>query len=521
MWYRWVQDLIEDALEKFPRSSKLHLLSCFVQHVKLKNTFKALYEIEITEGLTNKIAEEDVTCFCYKTLIEQEIVEYDENDKESQGNEFSKIMAFHEGFMELEGIFAEAIASFIDFWSELLEASPYITRLYHSGSQVVDYTDVIMEKYVYLNSINPNHIRLHQAYGDFTRIVLPESNESSKAFEKLENETAVLITRQQLDTCDMRHLEEDQGRFIIINGNYKNMGIITDLGPSIPEMFGYSKAELINRNVNVLMPKIFAEVHDRLLSGYLMNTSEKAHNPHKNKIVFALNKEGYLVPCDIVIYILPTLREGVRLAGFLREVDLQKEDFDHEDVNKKTPYYIVYDADTHSIQGISQNCWASFGISSRLVEGNEGIGDVGVEDLFMDFGRLDLEKLKSEEGVEVVLDTSKLEQYHLISDQVLKEIECSGDNEGSDGMEQGTRFRQARVQLKMIAEADYFGNRVQILRFTELNQEGETQKIKSPKIIKRKEVNTATANQDQEVDDVEKSDVDSADDEIGDGSSKI
>jgi len=46
-----------------------------------------------------------------------------------------------------------------------------------------------------------------------------------------------------------------------------------------------------------------------------------------------------------------------------------------------------------------------------------------------------------------------------------------------------TRFRQARVLVKMVSEADYYGNRVQVLRFTEVYE--ESQRVHSPRIIKK------------------------------------
>ncbi|RZK24531.1 MAG: PAS domain S-box protein [Flavobacterium sp.] len=491
LWYGWVQDLIDDGLEKFPRSSRLHLLSVFVQYAKLKNTFKALTEIEVIESMS-RISQEDFACFYYKTLIEQEIVDNDETEKEFKGTEFSKVMAFHEGFTELQVLLSEAIAYYIDFWSELLESSPQVTRLYSYGAQVVNNTDLIMEKYTNLNAINPNHIRLHQVYGDFVKIAIPESNESTKAFEKLADETHILMTRHQIDTNDAGNIEDDQGRFIILSGSHKNMGVITDIGPTIPEMCGYSKAELIGRNVSMMMPKIFGEVHDRLLRTYLLNTSETVHDPHRDKAIYVLNKDGYVIPCDITVYILPSLREGIRLAGFLHEIDApdtQKDDFNEgiiEQVNK-APYYILFNADTHLLQGVSYNCWRSFGISSRLVEGNEVAGDVGIEDLFKEFGRLDQEKLKSEQGIETVLDTSKLGQYHFLEEQALREVEENNneEDEGSEYREQLTRFREARVIVTMIAETDYFGNRVQVLKFIKVTDESETQRVKSPKMIKK------------------------------------
>ncbi len=497
LWYGWVKNLIEHALEKFPKSGKLHLLSAFIHYEKMKNTFKALHELETTLTV-NRRAEEDFTAFYYKVLMEHEIIESDHREKEAKGTEFSRIMAFHEGFTELEGLLSEAISHYIDFWGELLEAAPHVTRLYNFGSQVVDSTDIIMEKYANLIAINPSHIRLHQAYGDFTKIVIPDSNESTKAFEKLDNETTTIITKHQIDTHELRYIEEDQDRFVIISGNHKTMGIMTDVGARIIEKLGYTKSEILNRNVSVLMPRVFAEVHDQLLTTYLLNASEKSHDPHINKIVFPADKSGYLVPCNVVVYILPTLKEGIRLAGFLRELDEMRDDFGEgligETSMKKAACYMIINTDTQLIQGVSKSCWDTFGISCNFVEGNEGSGEVGITDLFGEFGGVDLAKLKSDEGVETTIDTSKLSQYHFISEQALREEDNEGDENSEEREEQEssrdrfTRFRQARVSLKMIQEADYFGNRVQVFKFTEIIQEGETQRVKSPKILKRHEM---------------------------------
>jgi hypothetical protein len=144
---------------------------------------------------------------------------------------------------------------------------------------------------------------------------------------------------------------------------------------------------------------------------------------------------------------------------------------------------------------VSRSCWDIFGISCNFVEGNEGSGEVGVTDLFGEFGRLDMMKLKSEEGIETALDTTKLSQYHFISEQALRE-----DDENSEEEEQEssrghfTRFRETRVTLRIVLEADYFGNRVQVLKFTEVIQEGQTQRVKSPKILKRHEMFPQHAN---------------------------
>ncbi len=38
-----------DALERFQKCPRLHLLNAYIHHEKLKNKFKALFELMITE----------------------------------------------------------------------------------------------------------------------------------------------------------------------------------------------------------------------------------------------------------------------------------------------------------------------------------------------------------------------------------------------------------------------------------------------------------------------------------------
>ncbi len=48
-WYLFLNSVLNEGLEKFPKSARLHLLHAHIQHEKLKNKFKALFELMITE----------------------------------------------------------------------------------------------------------------------------------------------------------------------------------------------------------------------------------------------------------------------------------------------------------------------------------------------------------------------------------------------------------------------------------------------------------------------------------------
>jgi hypothetical protein len=49
VWHNLVRSVMMDCLERFGKSSRLHMLHAFVQHEKLNNKYKALYELMITE----------------------------------------------------------------------------------------------------------------------------------------------------------------------------------------------------------------------------------------------------------------------------------------------------------------------------------------------------------------------------------------------------------------------------------------------------------------------------------------
>ena len=57
-WYLFIKSIMNDALDKFQKSAKLHILNAYIQHVKLNNKFKALFELMITEENKPNIQEE-------------------------------------------------------------------------------------------------------------------------------------------------------------------------------------------------------------------------------------------------------------------------------------------------------------------------------------------------------------------------------------------------------------------------------------------------------------------------------
>ena len=65
LWYCFVRSIIIESLEKFTKSSRLHMLNAYLQQEKLRSKFKALFELMITEENKPNLREE-FSIFRYK-----------------------------------------------------------------------------------------------------------------------------------------------------------------------------------------------------------------------------------------------------------------------------------------------------------------------------------------------------------------------------------------------------------------------------------------------------------------------
>ena len=80
-------------------------------------------------------------------------------------------------------------------------------------------------------------------------------------------------------------------------------------------VFGYTKSELINRNVKILMPPIYSKNHDQFIETY--NQTQEMKFIDKERFVFGKHKSYYIFP--VFINVKPINNgQNIQFAGTFR-----------------------------------------------------------------------------------------------------------------------------------------------------------------------------------------------------------
>jgi len=133
--------------------------------------------------------------------------------------------------------------------------------------------------------------------------------------------TAVIISRR-LELLTQLTLSETRMRGILDNVaeaivTINNKGRIKEFNKAAETIFGYSTAEVVNRNVNILMPEPYHTEHDQYLVNYLQTGVAKVMG--KNRVVQGKRKNGDLLAIEFTLTEFETNGQKM-FTGLLRDV---------------------------------------------------------------------------------------------------------------------------------------------------------------------------------------------------------
>lgn len=99
-------------------------------------------------------------------------------------------------------------------------------------------------------------------------------------------------------------------------------GIIESVNQATERMFGYSRSEMVGRNVSMLMPQPYAKMHDKFLENYTTTGVKKIIGIGRETV--ALRKDGSIFPMDLSVGEV-TLPQGRLFTGIIRDISDRKD----------------------------------------------------------------------------------------------------------------------------------------------------------------------------------------------------
>ena len=229
---------MKESIERFPKSSKLFLINGFMQFEQMENRYLAFFELSKAVMARPDIYD-SFTIYMYNYVFEDKIIEIDAIPTEGRKNiDVGKVIAFQDGLVDFIKLVDACVQLHVEFWNELSEKAPDITKLQSLGSFITREIEICAEKFEVLQSVNDKNIKLMRVYGYFLQIIANNIEESTQILEKL------MINQQRINS---NKLDLEANRFganantcvMALSGNYNTMGIINNINTAMVPLLGY------------------------------------------------------------------------------------------------------------------------------------------------------------------------------------------------------------------------------------------------------------------------------------------
>lgn len=322
-WLLFLESITLQIMCQYPKSVKLHLNLASQYKNDICAQYKAVYEQFKSQSLFPNIQEE---FFSYRTLKQIESQQWSKDTRvcDRSGIHFSSHYEFQKKFIDFCSLIEEVTYVCIKFFNELNINKSIMTNINRIGDGMLNLVDNIDLKYTELLKTNEYHYETHYFYAHYLKNILACHSRGEKILEKA-GVIRLLKKKQKFIKKDYLQYDLSSNCCIIsASGNRSNRGQIRWTNNKIYSYFGYKNSDLVGDNITMLMPKIYADFHDRILKNYFESReSESKHNELSRFKNYFLHKNGYLVPTQTVVMINPSLSRGLEMIAFVSLIKLK------------------------------------------------------------------------------------------------------------------------------------------------------------------------------------------------------
>lgn len=309
-----VIDGLNKIQEVFPRSAfcQIYIASCY--EMVLDNKLQAFNYIRNAEQLEPTIDEMFFIYFGRKR---------DEESSDGTAKlDAMSLVTFDNHKKNAQRLMINIHKVQLKFWSELLSKSPSFDVCQELSREMYDLTvdtQLHFKKLLQINGGSSSVIRLYatfvthtmndpwrgQSLMNYANSIDKENEREMKKMKKEMNEIARQGKEMNFFVSSIKpsDLENEKNVFFTLSAEMSNIGTILDCKGDIEGVFGYKRRDVINKNINMVIPEPFSSPHDELLKKYLRD----GHGDFmgKTRLAPGLHKDGYLIQMAL------TLRESL------------------------------------------------------------------------------------------------------------------------------------------------------------------------------------------------------------------
>ena len=315
--YQHVKYLYQEALYHYPNSTELRISYAYFLQDTVKNKKLAMEQLQIA-SLFNPYFDEQYTIYRCMKLIEDSLSQENASlDLISNIAYINYLNQFKHGIKKITNLYLE-------FWNTLLnsnheEGTNNLSKLNELGTKInyVIPNEVVLnfKKIKEIKQIDIYSIKL---YSEFLLQILNDkekSNELKKVLEDINSnyyEQQVIINSNNERQIGMNSNIEDEN-ILIVSADNDNIGTILNVSLGICTIFGYTKKELINSKIEIILPNILSEAHTKLIYqrayDYKNMLNENLGSIEKIKFdimhntTYGIDKENYMIDIKIIVNI--------------------------------------------------------------------------------------------------------------------------------------------------------------------------------------------------------------------------
>ena len=406
LWAVFMRNLVLECLKKEKKSPGLRLIMAYVFYHKLNNKYRALFEL--SQALTYKPSF-DMEFYIYRLskIIEFDLMNEDDKLIEEKGIDYNSLVYFNDGFAAFQKRIMRACRYQKKLFEEVEEKTPDIFRMYLYGHKLMKEKEVLKQMFDDLCSIAPNHQNNLELYARFLQTVL---NDPEGAFA-LQERTLQYANKHpdnlkaSTDLAKEKYEINSKTGIVVASGEIHKLGFCISANNMMEELYGYTDKDLVGQNISKIVPEYYRIIHEDNYKKFFEREEETRPILNTERTVYVLNFKGYIVPSSIMYKTLPEINGHLKLVAFITPIEkLIKSQ------QEQTQCGLLMILEGGLIHGITENCDKLCGMRLGLVHSKKKNEEFSLEKLMPDLFTGDNFRKAKEGGVDLKLDTTKLNQ---------------------------------------------------------------------------------------------------------------